>query len=176
MSRWRLSKRAAAYVFSGVSGRRGCVLSEIFYNFEKSVRHEEFGIKFARVFVTFFMFNYLKLLVMSTKGNFLAFLGGAAAGAVVALLFAPDKGEETRKKIGKAVADGKERAGELYQTGKKKFQQSYEHGRQKVTETYRKGRERISDAIAQGREMADEELEALRGSVDKEDKRDDKKE
>lgn len=147
-----------------------------FYNFEKNVRHEEFGIKFARVFVTFFMFNYLKLLVMSTKGNFFAFLGGAAAGAVVALLFAPDKGEETRKKIGKAVADGKDRAQELYQTGKKKLQESYEQGREKVTETYRKGRERISDAIAQGREMADEELEALRDNTDRENRMRDKKE
>ncbi len=29
----------------------------------------------------------------------MAFLGGAAAGAIVALLFAPEKGSETRKKI-----------------------------------------------------------------------------
>ena len=81
---------------------------------------------------------------MSTKGNFMAFLGGATVGAVVAVLFAPDKGEVTRQKIGKAVAEGKDKMNDLYTTGKQKAKEAYEQGRDKVSESYRNGRERFS--------------------------------
>ncbi|HVZ49662.1 MAG TPA: YtxH domain-containing protein [Gemmatimonadaceae bacterium] len=40
----------------------------------------------------------------------LAVLGGAAAGAAVALLVAPRSGRETRAAIGEYVRDGKEKA------------------------------------------------------------------
>ena len=36
---------------------------------------------------------------MSTTKILLGFLAGAAAGAIVGILFAPDKGSETRRKI-----------------------------------------------------------------------------
>lgn len=38
--------------------------------------------------------------------TFLAFLGGAVAGAAIALLLAPEKGEVTRRKIKDAVNHG----------------------------------------------------------------------
>jgi len=34
-----------------------------------------------------------------TSNSFISFIAGAAAGAVAGILFAPDKGTETRKKI-----------------------------------------------------------------------------
>jgi gas vesicle protein len=42
---------------------------------------------------------------MKGLGFFGAFLGGALAGAVIGLLLAPEKGEETRVKITDAVDD-----------------------------------------------------------------------
>ncbi|MBP3844908.1 MAG: YtxH domain-containing protein [Prevotella sp.] len=42
---------------------------------------------------------------MRSLGFFGAFLGGALAGAVIGLLMAPEKGEDTRTKITDAVDD-----------------------------------------------------------------------
>ena len=42
---------------------------------------------------------------MKSLGYFGAFLGGAVAGAVIGLLLAPEKGENTRTKITSAVDD-----------------------------------------------------------------------
>lgn len=105
---------------------------------------------------------------MSAKNSFMAFLGGAAVGAVVALLFAPEKGEVTRRKIGKAVNDGRDKLADLYETGKEKMIDTYEQNRDKVVDAYHKGRERLAEAISEGREMMDEELETICQSVGKE--------
>lgn len=42
---------------------------------------------------------------MKTLGYIGAFLGGALAGAAIGLLAAPEKGEDTRKKLTGAVKD-----------------------------------------------------------------------
>ncbi|MEO8026510.1 MAG: YtxH domain-containing protein [Bryobacteraceae bacterium] len=58
------------------------------------------------------------------------FLTGAALGAAVALLYAPQSGEETRKLIGKK---SKESAGALNETGRDmidKGKEMFERGRQ----------------------------------------------
>jgi gas vesicle protein len=44
---------------------------------------------------------------------FLAFLGGAAAGAAVALLIAPKAGRETREQLADYVRSGKEKTRQL---------------------------------------------------------------
>jgi gas vesicle protein len=48
----------------------------------------------------------IKLIVMNGNGKVIsALLLGAAAGAVIGLLFAPDKGEETRRKLQTGAQD-----------------------------------------------------------------------
>lgn len=42
---------------------------------------------------------------MKTLGYISAFLGGAIAGTALGLIFAPEKGEDTRKKISNTIDD-----------------------------------------------------------------------
>jgi gas vesicle protein len=51
-------------------------------------------------------------------GVLIAFLAGAAAGAAVALLFAPATGEQTRDYLGQRAREGRERANEAARQGR----------------------------------------------------------
>ena len=48
----------------------------------------------------------------------LAFLIGAAAGAAVALLYAPASGRETRERLGEKAREGAQRASDAARTGR----------------------------------------------------------
>jgi len=48
----------------------------------------------------------------------LAFLVGAAAGAAVALLYAPAAGRETRERLGEKAREGARRASDAARTGR----------------------------------------------------------
>ena len=65
-----------------------------------------------------------KSFVMNTSGKILAAVAaGIAAGAILGILFAPDKGSETRRKIneqGKKLADDVK---DKYNKGREKFSQ-----------------------------------------------------
>ena len=67
----------------------------------------------------------------------LAFLIGAVGGAVVALLYAPAAGRETREFLAEKAREGRDRAAE-----------AAEKGRQAVNE----GREALANAVERGRE------------------------
>ena len=67
----------------------------------------------------------------------LAFLLGAISGAAVALLYAPQSGEETRRYLGDRAREGRARAAEAAAKGRDMLNQ---------------GRETLSTAIERGRE------------------------
>lgn len=90
------------------------------------------------------------------RNGLMAFLGGAAVGAIVGILFAPDKGDVTRRKIGKAVREGTEKIGD-----------AIEEGKDRMMDVYHKGRERLADVIHEERDMIEREVDSVCKAVKK---------
>lgn len=70
---------------------------------------------------------------MNTTGKVVVgILAGAAAGAILGILFAPDKGSETRKKIAKKSNDLKEdvkgKFTDFLENVKEKIEPKHDHG------------------------------------------------
>ncbi|RJQ49925.1 MAG: YtxH domain-containing protein [Nitrospiraceae bacterium] len=88
---------------------------------------------------------------------FLAFVLGGIVGAGIALLTAPQSGEETRKKIKEFADDTKKKAGEYAGEVKDKFSHAVESGKHFVEDK----KSLISTAIEAGKEAYDKEKEKL---------------
>lgn len=70
---------------------------------------------------------------MTTKSKVvLGILGAAAAGVVIGLLIAPEKGEEMRKKIKKTAGDWADNLSGLWSQGKEAAEDAINEGRDKV--------------------------------------------
>lgn len=63
---------------------------------------------------------------MKNKSLIMGVLGGVAVGAVLGILFAPDKGTETRKKITKKGKDLKDNLKDTAEKYKGKFSETVE--------------------------------------------------
>jgi gas vesicle protein len=70
-------------------------------------------------------------------GMFLAFLGGAVAGAAVALLVAPASGEETREKLLSIANTGKDKVTRVPKALKSAYSQASEVAKDAFAEAYR---------------------------------------
>jgi gas vesicle protein len=92
---------------------------------------------------------------MAHDGNsgsvFMAFVIGAAAGAAVALLYAPASGEETRRKLADKAREGRDRADDLSREGREFVNRQREHVTAAVDDVVERGRE----AFERGREAYD---------------------
>lgn len=81
------------------------------------------------------------------------FVGGAAIGVAVALLYAPAAGSETRRRIGATTAGGRD---SLAGSGRDAFERGrelYERGRKIVDEAaemFERGRQLMDDAPGDG--------------------------
>ena len=74
----------------------------------------------------------------------LAFLLGAVSGAVVALLYAPASGRDTREYLGEQAREGRKRAAEAAEKGR----QILDESRETLTAAVERGREAYHQARA----------------------------
>ena len=81
-----------------------------------------------------------------TSNVMVAFLLGAVAGSVAALLLAPASGEETRKKLAEGLRkakdkalDGLENAKEYAGTHKEALKEAYQEGKEAYQKSLKKG-------------------------------------
>lgn len=94
---------------------------------------------------------------MSAGKIFASILAGAAAGAVLGILFAPDKGTETRRKI---AEKGSDLAGSVKDT--------YNDFSDTVSEKYDTAKQKLNSLVSDGKDMvnqAKEKANAMKNDV-----------
>lgn len=89
------------------------------------------------------------------------FLLGAAVGAGLALLFAPQSGEETRADIRRVARKAKRKARDLGESGRELAEDLMETGREAVEELADTGRSAFRSAKRTGRDAARDARAAL---------------
>ena len=98
-------------------------------------------------------------------GNLVFFLLGAATGAAVALLYAPQEGEATRRLIGERASDIKDKASEysntVAQTAKDKWGNISDTVSNKVQEVSARGKRAANDAIDNAADQAHNTVNSL---------------
>lgn len=88
---------------------------------------------------------------MSENGGskFTFFLAGVGIGAVVALLFAPKSGKETRKYIADKADEGKEYLAAKGKEAREQAEELVEKGKEWAA----KGKDRLADAVESGKQV-----------------------
>lgn len=94
-----------------------------------------------------------------------AFLLGGLVGAVLALLFAPRSGKETREIIAAKADEYWGEGVELYNTGKEKVTEVYSVGKEKVSEQSEQVRAKIEDARGRLQETVAKSAETAKAKV-----------
>jgi len=88
------------------------------------------------------------------------FLAGAAVGGVLALLFAPQSGEQTRRLIKRKARDLRDAA----EDGLDDLGYRFEEGKERVREEAERVRDAVRDRVDDVRERAADAREAVRGA------------
>lgn len=103
------------------------------------------------------------------RGEFWAFMAGILAGGVAAVLYAPAKGEDTRRKIRDSAEDTYHKGERLYGEGRVKAEKIYHDGRGKADKIYHDGRDKAEKMYSDGRSKVEDSIEYVRDKIHHED-------
>jgi gas vesicle protein len=82
---------------------------------------------------------------MDTGKVFLGVMAGVAAGALLGVLFAPDKGSETRKKIAKKGSDTLDDINDKYDDIVKAFNEKMNLVKEEASNLFENGKHKVED-------------------------------
>jgi gas vesicle protein len=98
--------------------------------------------------------------------NLLYFLAGMAAGAVGALLFAPQSGEKTRKLLNKKADEGREYLREKGEEIREQAEEYVEKGKELISEQVERGKDLVSHQVERGKDLVAKQKEQLSAALD----------
>ena len=90
------------------------------------------------------------------------FLAGLGIGALVAVLYAPKSGQETREDLAAQARDAKEKANQYVEQGRDQINDYVDKGR----EYYDKGRTQWSQYVDKGKDFIQQQQEKVASAVD----------
>jgi len=100
-------------------------------------------------------YKKLKLKIMSSGKVIASVLAGAAAGIVLGILFAPDKGTETRRKIAEKGSDVAGSVKNKYNEFTDTISEKYDAAKQKLSNLVSEGKDTGKDIVNQAKQKAD---------------------
>jgi gas vesicle protein len=101
-------------------------------------------------------YQIFKIKTMSSSKLLAGVLLGAAAGAVLGILFAPDKGTETRKKIAKKGSDIGDSVKNKFNELGEALQEKYDSIRGEANDMIEKGKDVAQNAKDKAKDLKDE--------------------
>src|SRR5689334_16418697 len=87
------------------------------------------------------------------KNTLLAFIAGAAAGAALGVLFAPQSGKGTREQMGKKARDAKESLDDLLNEGRRKWSEAQGRAAHTATMTEEDVSDLVRFLVAEGQDL-----------------------
>jgi gas vesicle protein len=96
----------------------------------------------------------------------LAFLFGGAAGAILALLYAPESGKQTRVRLRRFAEEAQEKAENAVKEFQEKAENAVKEFRGKAEGRVQEWRDRVEGVVTAGKELFEEKKDLLTDAYD----------